>query len=158
MTTTDCPAAAAAASKAAEMPAADNDTDNSRKRPLSDSIEASAGEVLASDQGTPVQVHASSSSSPQQPPTKQAKKEKQQQKPEKLTRNKKTDPQVLEVRRLVQNCCRTDDLHTAITAYDEAVSKGIKVEAQTFYNLLNLCDGLSDRRLRPFSPVLTTGG
>ena len=155
MTTTDCAAAAAAAatdSKAAETPAPDNDTDNSRKRPLSDSIEAATGEVPASDQGTTVQVHVSSSSSPQQPPTKQAKKEKQQQKPEKLTRNKKTDPQVLEVRRLVQKCCRTDDLHTAITAYDEAVSKGIKFEAQTFYNLLNLCDGLSDRGVHIGTP------
>jgi len=127
MTTTDC----AAVPKEAEMPV-NNATDSSRKRPLT------------SNEHTPLSSSVETS-------------EKKKHKPGKLTRNKKTDPQVLEVRRLVQNCCRTDDLHTAITAYDEAVSKGIKVEAQTFYNLLNLCDGLSDRGVHIGTPKTKRG-
>lgn len=70
----------------------------------------------------------------------------------KPSRKKKTDPDLLELRRLVQLCCSRDDLDTAIRAYDVAVGKGIHVEAQTFYNLLNLCDGLSDRGIHIGTP------
>lgn len=156
-------AAVAAATTEIEMPD-DNAIDTSRKRPLDNPDDAKDTSASAADQND---NNASSS-----PPTKQAKvapttesssdnapkpKEKKQKKPEKPTRNKKTDPEVLEVRRLVQNCCRTDDLHTAITAYDAAVAKGIRVEAQTFYNLLNLCDGLSDRGVHIGTPKTKRG-
>ena len=157
--TTEAAAAVASATTATEMPD-DSATNASRKRPLDNSNEAEDTNSSAADQNT------------SSPPTKQAKiapttesssdnaskpKVKKQKKPEKPTRNKKTDPEVLEVRRLVQNCCRTDDLHTAITAYDAAVAKGIRVEAQTFYNLLNLCDGLSDRRVHIGTPKTKRG-
>ena len=55
---------------------------------------------------------------------------------------KGVDPKVLDVRRKVQVCCQTNDLLSAIEAYESAVDDGIKIEPQSFYNLLSLCDGL----------------
>ena len=37
-------------------------------------------------------------------------------------------------------------------AYDEAVSNGIRIEPQSFYNLLNLCDGLGSRGIHIGTP------
>ena len=61
----------------------------------------------------------------------------------KHTRKKHMDPKVLEIRRRIQMGCRDNDLASAIEAYEEAVSGNIRLEAQSFYNLLNLCDGLA---------------
>lgn len=61
---------------------------------------------------------------------------------EKKVKTKHMDPQVLEIRKRIQFGCRDNDLVAAMEAYDEAIEKNIKVEAQSFYNLLNLCDGL----------------
>ena len=55
---------------------------------------------------------------------------------------KGVDPKILEVRRTVQMCCQANDLMTAMEAYQSAVEDGIRIEPQSFYNLLSLCDGL----------------
>ena len=57
-------------------------------------------------------------------------------------RSKKVHPQVLNIRRQIQLACRDNDLRAAMTVYDEAVKADIRLEAQTFYSMLNLCDGL----------------
>jgi hypothetical protein len=57
-------------------------------------------------------------------------------------RSKNVDPKILELRRRIQGACRDNDLEIAMTAYDEAVRDNTRIEAQSFYNLLNLCDGL----------------
>ena len=62
--------------------------------------------------------------------------------PCKHTRSKKMDPKVLSIRRQIQLGCRDNDLEAAMKVYDEAVQADIHLEAQTFYSLLNLCDGL----------------
>jgi mitochondrial ribonuclease P protein 3 len=57
--------------------------------------------------------------------------------------NKKhMDPKVLEIRHVIQSCCQHNDLATAMEAYERAVKEGISIEAQSFYNLLSLGDGL----------------
>ncbi len=60
----------------------------------------------------------------------------------KHTRTKHVAPKVLEIRRRIQLGCRDNDLESAMGAYDEAIRDNVRVEAQSFYNLLNLCDGL----------------
>jgi ribonuclease P protein 3 len=57
-------------------------------------------------------------------------------------RKKHTPPLVLEIRRRIQQSCKFNDLHSAMQAYEEANTKDIKIEAPSFYSLLNLCDGL----------------
>lgn len=57
-------------------------------------------------------------------------------------KSRKGDPQVLDVRRRIQMGCKDNDLESAMKVYDEAVRDDIRLEAQSFYNLLNLCDGL----------------
>ena len=68
--------------------------------------------------------------------------EETENKPKKHTRKKDVDPRVLQVRRQIQQCCRFNDLFTGMEAYDKAVSEEVRIEPQSFYNLLNLCDGL----------------
>eukprot|EP00978_Attheya_sp_CCMP212_P029767 scaffold106900_cov50-Attheya_sp.AAC.4 len=70
----------------------------------------------------------------------------------KFPKKKHIDPKILEMRRLVQLCCKTNDLLKAIRIYDEALANDIQIEAQTFYNLLNLCDGLADRGVHIGTP------
>mmetsp|Transcript_15965 Transcript_15965/g.25911 ORF Transcript_15965/g.25911 Transcript_15965/m.25911 type:complete len:959 (+) Transcript_15965:239-3115(+) len=60
----------------------------------------------------------------------------------KRNRKKDIDPRVLEIRKRIQLGCRNNDLASAIAAYKEAIANEIHLEAQSFYNLLNLCDGL----------------
>ena len=60
----------------------------------------------------------------------------------KKVKTKHMDPKVLRVRKIIQEGCRTNDLASAMEAYEDALSQGIRVEAQSYYNLLNLCDGL----------------
>lgn len=66
-------------------------------------------------------------------------------------RSKGLDRRVLEIRRRIQHGCKCNDLASAMAAYDEANSQGIRLEAQSFYSLLNLCDGL-DRGLHIGTP------
>jgi pentatricopeptide repeat protein len=67
-------------------------------------------------------------------------------------KKKKGDSAVHELRGLIQSCCKRNDLLTAIEAYDAAISQGTRIEAQTFYNLLNLCDGLGGRGIHIGTP------
>jgi Protein-only RNase P/Pentacotripeptide-repeat region of PRORP len=59
--------------------------------------------------------------------------------PNKKTKKKHMDPKILQFRTLIQKCCKNNDLHTAIVAYGDAIPNQIRIEAQTFYNLLHLC-------------------
>jgi len=137
----------ATAPEASAAAAAEDGSDiASRKRPLDDSEDASPSTTATADPDT--SAASATTKPPQQPPAKQAKVDYRP----KVKPKRKTDPAVLEVRRLVQHCCKRDDLDTAIKAYDDAVAKGLLVEAQTFYNLLNLCDGLSDRAVHIGTP------
>ena len=70
------------------------------------------------------------------------------------TRKKKKnlDPALLQFRTTIHQCCATNDLARAIQAYDAAISNGTTIEAQSFYNLLNLCDGLGNRGLHIGTP------
>lgn len=77
----------------------------------------------------------------------QKQKQKQKQREGKKTSKKKIktkhmDPRVLKVRKTIQEGCRTNDLASAMDAYENAIKESIKIEAQSYYNLLNLCDGL----------------
>ena len=60
----------------------------------------------------------------------------------KKVKSKHMDPNVLRVRKTIQEACRTNNLSLAMNAYEEALKEGFRVEAQSYYNLLNLCDGL----------------
>mmetsp|Transcript_11543 Transcript_11543/g.29214 ORF Transcript_11543/g.29214 Transcript_11543/m.29214 type:complete len:696 (-) Transcript_11543:953-3040(-) len=60
----------------------------------------------------------------------------------KKIKTKHMDPRILKVRKTIQEGCRTNDLASAMDAYENALQEGIRVEAQSYYNLLNLCDGL----------------
>ena len=62
--------------------------------------------------------------------------------PPKHIRSKNVDPKVLEARRQIQVACRENDLEFAMNVYENAVESDTRLEAQCFYNLLNLCDGL----------------
>jgi pentatricopeptide repeat protein len=76
-------------------------------------------------------------------------------KPHKHVRSKHVDPKVLEIRRRIQVGCRHNDLVSAMEAYEEALKNDIRLEAQSFYNLLNLCDGL-ERSVHIGTPKVTT--
>ncbi len=74
-------------------------------------------------------------------------KQEQKQREGKKTSKKKLktkhmDPRILKVRKIIQEGCRTNDLASAMDAYENAIKEGIRIEAQSYYNLLNLCDGL----------------
>jgi pentatricopeptide repeat protein len=62
------------------------------------------------------------------------------------------DPKVKEVRRKIQVCCSKNDLTTAMETINCALSDGIKIEAQTFYNLINLCDGFAEKGVHVGTP------
>lgn len=57
------------------------------------------------------------------------------------------DPVLFEFRKTIQMSCRNNDLGRALKAFHEAKQKGIKIEAQIYYSLLALCDGLKDEPL-----------
>jgi pentatricopeptide repeat protein len=78
---------------------------------------------------------------------KKTKKQKKQH-----TRKKDLSPDVLEIRRRMQQCCANNDLATAMETYDQALADKVTIEAQSFYNLLNLCDGLGDRGVHIGTP------
>ena len=62
------------------------------------------------------------------------------------------NPQVLELRRQIQIACGTNNLPMAIQAYHKATNENIRLEPQSFYNLLSLCDGLGDRSVHIGTP------
>eukprot|EP00814_Leptocylindrus_danicus_P015995 CAMPEP_0116004724 /NCGR_PEP_ID=MMETSP0321-20121206/763_1 /TAXON_ID=163516 /ORGANISM="Leptocylindrus danicus var. danicus, Strain B650" /LENGTH=648 /DNA_ID=CAMNT_0003473061 /DNA_START=61 /DNA_END=2007 /DNA_ORIENTATION=- len=60
-------------------------------------------------------------------------------KKQKRQKNKHIDPQILSTRRQIQMCAKNQDLRQALSVYEEAISKNIKIECQTFHCLLSLC-------------------
>lgn len=92
------------------------------------------------------------------PPTEEASSDEPQPAKAKKTKRlskkemRKRNPGLYEFRGTIQECCRTDDLDRAIKAYEKAVQDGTTIEAPTFYNLLNLCDGLGKRGLHIGTP------
>ncbi|KAI2512778.1 Protein-only RNase P [Fragilaria crotonensis] len=82
--------------------------------------------------------------------------EQQDTKPKKQQQPRlKPTAQVLTTRRMLQQCCRNNDLAKAIQVYHQANNEGTLVEAQSLYNLLNLCDGLGERPLHIGTPSQT---
>jgi ribonuclease P protein 3 len=67
----------------------------------------------------------------------------------------KPTPRTLAIRRELQQCCRNNDLGRAMQVYQQAHEEGTLVEAQSLYNVLNLCDGLGDRPLHVGTPKTT---
>ena len=78
--------------------------------------------------------------------------ERPRKKMKKHTGKKGLSPEVLDVRRRIQQCCANNDLATAMETYDQAQIDKVAIEAQSFYNLLNLCDGLGDRGVHIGTP------
>ncbi|CAB9530036.1 expressed unknown protein (Partial), partial [Seminavis robusta] len=74
-----------------------------------------------------------------------------QNEPSKKSKRKK-DPEVMAARKKIQMCCKSNDLATALEVYRDALTKNIKIEAQSFYSLLNLCDGLERNRIHIGTP------
>mmetsp|Transcript_12385 Transcript_12385/g.19049 ORF Transcript_12385/g.19049 Transcript_12385/m.19049 type:complete len:632 (-) Transcript_12385:273-2168(-) len=68
------------------------------------------------------------------------------------TKKKKKDPLVLEIRRQLQQCCACNDFQKAMKIYKKASEENIEVEAQSLYNLLNLCDGFDNRTVHIGTP------
>lgn len=95
-----------------------------------------------------------------QPPLKKQRLEEEEEKApgdskqKKHIRSKHVDPRVLEIRKRIQIGCRDNDLASALGAYHDAIDKEIRLEAQSFYNLLNLCDGL-ERSVHVGTPKVT---
>lgn len=75
-------------------------------------------------------------------------------KPKKI-KTKHMDPAILDIRRTIQQCCATNDLIKAMDAFERALANDIRIEPQTFYNLLNLCDGLAQRGIHVGTPKPT---
>lgn len=81
----------------------------------------------------------------------------QQKQPSKKVKRKHMDPRILATRKRIQMCCASNDLATALDAYREALQKQVRVEPQSFYNLLNLCDGLDRSRVHIGTPKRNFG-
>jgi Pentacotripeptide-repeat region of PRORP len=114
-------------------PAASAQDERRKKRPLQQEDDSSVKIATSSPAGTTCATNATQE--------KTDKKMKQQNN----NKKKGMDPDALQLRITIQQCCAKDDLSTAIQAYDAAVKKGTTILAQCFYNLLALCDGLAER-------------
>lgn len=98
---------------------------------------------------SPTNPEPSPAETPQPPPSSIA---PAKQRRKRGGKNKHVDPKVIEIRRVVQLACRDNDLSVAVEAYRRAKREGIAIEAQSFYNLLNLCDGLGSRHVHIGTP------
>ena len=67
-------------------------------------------------------------------------------------KSKKPAAEVLAIRRQLQQCCKFNDIHKAMEVYFVAKADNTLMEAQTYYNLLNLCDGLGNRVVHVGTP------
>ena len=67
-------------------------------------------------------------------------------------KSKKPSAEVLAIRRQLQQCCKFNDIHKAMEVYFIAKADNTLMEAQTYYNLLNLCDGLGNRSVHVGTP------
>jgi len=66
--------------------------------------------------------------------------------PKKKLKKKHIPPIVLETRRTIQLCCRDNNLPLALRTFHKALRDLVRIEAQVFYQLLNLCDGTFSER------------
>ena len=82
------------------------------------------------------------SPTPQRPTKNDDPNPPQTKKKKNKVKTKHMDQNVLAIRRRIQIGCRDNDLHVAIQAYEDAIQNNIRIEPNTFYSLLNLCDGL----------------
>lgn len=91
-------------------------------------------------------------------PENQIENKKKKQNSKKV-KTKYMNPKLLELRRTIQISCGTNDLQTAIEAYERLhLKENVRMEAQSYYNLLNLCDGLSDRGVHVGTPKVQGQG
>ncbi|GKY92861.1 hypothetical protein MPSEU_000255400 [Mayamaea pseudoterrestris] len=74
----------------------------------------------------------------------------------KRIKSKHQEPSVRAIRSVIQQCCARNDLRKAIEAYEKTIADKTRLEPQSFYNLLSLCDGLSDRGIHVGTPKLST--
>lgn len=103
-------------------------------------------EEEGTDPGNEENDHGAERKRPLNPPAASKKKSKK-------VKTKHLDPKILELRKTIQMSCGKNDLHTAIETYERLhIKEGIRMEAQSYYNLLNLCDGLSDRGVHIGTP------
>ena len=85
-----------------------------------------------------------------EPTTRESKKIKA-----KKVKTKHMDPKILELRKTLQISCGRNDLRTAKEAFDRLhVKEGVKMESQSYYNLLNLCEGLSEHGVHIGTPKI----
>jgi ribonuclease P protein 3 len=68
-------------------------------------------------------------------------------KKKKRSKTRDASPLSLETRRTIQLCCRDNDLPRALRTYRHALSNTVRLEAQAFYQLLNLCEGTFAERI-----------
>ena len=59
--------------------------------------------------------------------------------PRKKTKN--IPQEILSTRRSIQHCCRDNNLGKGLQVLNQAIRNCVYIEAQSFYNLLNLCEG-----------------
>jgi mitochondrial ribonuclease P protein 3 len=69
--------------------------------------------------------------------------------PARKVKTKHTKPEVLAARKKIQMCCATNDLATALEVYHASVANDTRIEAQSFYSLLNLCASSCDDHHHP---------
>ncbi|KAL7532221.1 hypothetical protein ACHAXR_004495 [Thalassiosira sp. AJA248-18] len=67
--------------------------------------------------------------------------------PNKKQKKKHIPPAVLESRRTIQICCRDNNLPLALQTFHKALRDLVRMEAQVFYQLLNLCEGTFAMRM-----------
>ncbi|KAL3779941.1 hypothetical protein ACHAWO_012797 [Cyclotella atomus] len=65
--------------------------------------------------------------------------------PRKKTKN--IPPEIISTRRSIQHCCRDNDLSKGLGVIKAAIEECVYLEAQSFYNLLNLCEGSFSARV-----------
>lgn len=70
--------------------------------------------------------------------------------PGKKTKN--IPSEILSTRRSIQHCCRDNDLPNGLQVLQTAVKECVYLEAQSFYNLLNLCEGSFNSRVHVGTP------
>ena len=117
-------------------------TKDSKKRPLPTTSEKTNNDA----------VTTTASASTKHNPDDDAASNKSKKQKNTVTPKRKTDPQVLVTRRLIQECCRTNDLARALQVFDQAVKDNTRVEPTSLYNLISLCDGLSENPIHIGTP------
>eukprot|EP00956_Cyclotella_meneghiniana_P043107 scaffold253049_cov93-Cyclotella_meneghiniana.AAC.1 len=72
-------------------------------------------------------------------------------KPQKA-KTKNLPSEILTARRSIQHCCRDNDLPKGIQVLQRAIVECVYIEPQSFYNVLNLCEGSSFGKVHVGTP------